>query len=66
MYEAEINRTNPALILFLFDCSYSMSERYSTSKTSRGEYLANLANKSIDQIRGQNKILPHRGVRWTV
>ncbi len=50
MYEAEINRTNPALILFLFDCSYSMSERYSTSKTSRGEYLANLANESIDQI----------------
>ncbi|MDH4129945.1 MAG: VWA domain-containing protein [Spirochaetota bacterium] len=50
MYEAEISRSNPALILFLFDCSYSMSERYGKSNMSKGEYLAKLCNESIDQI----------------
>ncbi|MDH5680763.1 MAG: hypothetical protein OEZ36_04185 [Spirochaetota bacterium] len=50
MYTAEISRTNPALILFLFDCSYSMSEQYGTAKMSKGQYLANICNESIDQI----------------
>ncbi|MDH5681229.1 MAG: hypothetical protein OEZ36_06565, partial [Spirochaetota bacterium] len=50
MYTAEISRTNPALILFLFDCSYSMSEQYGTAKMSKGQFLANICNESIDQI----------------
>jgi len=50
MYEAEINRSNPALLLFLFDCSYSMSERYGSSSMSKGEYLAKICNESIDQV----------------
>lgn len=50
MYEAEISRSNPALILFLFDCSYSMSEHYGSTKQSKGQYLAQICNESIDQI----------------
>ncbi len=50
MYEAEISRTNPALLLFLFDCSYSMTERYGTSDLSKGEYLSKICNESIDQV----------------
>ncbi|MCP4348258.1 MAG: VWA domain-containing protein [Desulfobacterales bacterium] len=50
MYEAEISRTNPALILFLFDCSYSMSEKYGSAQMSKGEFLAKLCNESVDQI----------------
>lgn len=50
MYQAEINRTNPALILFLFDCSYSMSEQYGNTGVSKGEFLAKLCNETIDQV----------------
>lgn len=50
MYSAEISRENPALILFLFDCSYSMSEKYGDSGLTKGEYLAKICNESIDQI----------------
>ncbi len=50
MYEAEISRSNPALLLFLFDCSYSMTERYGSSNLSKGEYLAKICNESIDQV----------------
>ncbi|MBI2569821.1 MAG: VWA domain-containing protein [Candidatus Schekmanbacteria bacterium] len=50
MYEAEISRSNPALILFLFDCSYSMSERYGSTGLTKGQYLTRLCNESIDQV----------------
>ncbi|MEM7180676.1 MAG: vWA domain-containing protein [Spirochaetota bacterium] len=50
MYTAEINRGNPALLLFLFDCSYSMSEKYGDSDMTRGKYLAKICNESIDQV----------------
>ena len=50
MYTAEINRSNPALILFLIDCSYSMSETYGSTGKTKGEYLAEITNNSIDQI----------------
>lgn len=50
MHSAEINRNNPALILFLIDCSWSMSEKYGSTKMTKGEYLAKITNDSIDQI----------------
>ena len=50
MYQAEISRSNPALILFLFDCSYSMSEKYGDTGISKGEYLARVCNEAIDQV----------------
>lgn len=50
MYSAEINRNNPALILFLIDCSFSMSQKYGSTKLSKGQYLARITNDSIDQI----------------
>ncbi len=50
MYQAEISRDHPALILFLFDCSYSMSETYGSTNMSRGAFLAGLCNKTIDQV----------------
>jgi len=50
MYQAEISREHPALILFLFDCSYSMSEIYGLTNMSRGKFLAGLCNKTIDQV----------------
>jgi len=50
MYSAEINRNNPALILFLLDCSYSMSENYGSTKMSKGEYLAKIINDNLDQV----------------
>ncbi|MES0489663.1 MAG: vWA domain-containing protein [Leptospirales bacterium] len=50
MYTAEISRENPTLILFLFDCSYSMSEKYGDTGLTKGEYLAKIANESLDQL----------------
>lgn len=50
MYAAEINRNSPALILFLIDCSYSMSEKYGDTKETKGEYLARITNESIDAV----------------
>lgn len=50
MYSAEISRENPTLIMFLFDCSYSMSEKYADSGMTKGQYLAKIANESIDQL----------------
>ena len=50
MYTAEISRNNPALLLFLVDCSYSMSEKYGNTGMSKGQYLAQIANDSIDQV----------------
>lgn len=50
MHTAEINRNNPALLLFLIDCSYSMSEKYGDTKMTKGEYLARITNESIDQV----------------
>jgi hypothetical protein len=50
MYTAEINRANPALLLFLFDCSFSMSEKYAKTGMTKGEYLAKICNESIDQV----------------
>lgn len=50
MYQAEISRTNPALLLFLFDCSYSMSEKYGNTGLTKGEFLAKISNECIDQV----------------
>lgn len=50
MHTAEINRNNPALLLFLIDCSYSMSEKYADTGLTKGEYLAKITNESIDQV----------------
>ena len=50
MHTAEINRNNPALILFLIDCSYSMSEKYGSTGMTKGEFLAKITNNSIDQV----------------
>ncbi len=50
MYTAEISRNNPALILFLVDCSYSMSEQYANSGKTKGQYLAQITNDAIDQL----------------
>jgi hypothetical protein len=50
MYSSEISRKNPALITFLLDCSYSMSEAYGTTGASKGQFLARITNKCIDNI----------------
>lgn len=50
MHQAEISREHPAMILFLFDCSYSMSETYGDTNMTRGQFLANLCNHTLDQV----------------
>lgn len=47
MYEAEINRRQPACLLLLIDQSYSMSEPWADSGTSKAQQLAMAVNRVL-------------------
>lgn len=49
-YSAEISRRQPACILFLIDQSHSMSDAWSSRRTSKAEGLATIVNKALSNI----------------
>lgn len=57
MYTAEINRTQPACVLMLIDQSFSMSESWAESSTSKAEELA----RAVNRILGNAALLCSKG-----